>query len=282
VAAINPETGEIRWEAFAGGGANSVGYYRGTPYLEVNGAVINPVNGALLNMGRSFKTVDGKSIEVIQSYIFPQQNVILVYGKVAQGVVENNIDEVFCVIEYRSGNTLWTRKDMFKTTAQKPEKKGLGGFIKQAGTELTKGELQRFDDAKNPGERFLTNPLVTNDGNILLPLNSGLFAIESKTGNVLWKKEYAVKKKGLVTTKTSDPTTVIAFNNDSTQLYISRADFTESIDVKTGAPLWKDPMPSAGPASFLHLSGNGLLSLPTKEAMLLQNKRISLFDANTG
>jgi hypothetical protein len=109
-----------------------------------------------------------------------------------------------------------------------------------------------------------------------------LFAIESKTGNVLWKKEYAVKKKGLVTTKTSDPTTVIAFNNDSTKLYISRADFTESIDVKTGAPLWKDPMPSAGPASFLHLSGNGLLSLPTKDATVLQNRRISLFDANTG
>jgi hypothetical protein len=41
-------------------------------------------------------------------------------------------------------------------------------------------------------------------------------------------------------------------------------------------------MPSAGPASFLHLSDNGLLSLPTKEAMALQNKRISLFDSNTG
>lgn len=55
-----------------------------------------------------------------------------------------------------------------------------------------------------------------------------------------------------------------------------------AVDSKTGTPSWKDPMPSAGPASFLHLSDNGLLSLPTKEATALQNKRISHFDANTG
>jgi len=282
VSAINPETGEVRWQTSLNARGASVGYYRGTPYLEVNGAVINPVTGALLNMGQLFKTGEGKSVGVKQSYIFPQQNIILIYGTVNQGVVEDNVDEIFSVVEYRSGKTLWIRKDLFKTTAQKPEKKGLGGFMKQAGTELTKGELQRFDDAKNPGERILTSPLVTNDGNILLPLNNGLFAVDSKTGNVLWKKEYAVKKKGMITTKTSDPTTVLAFNNDSTQLYISRADFTESINVKTGDPLWKNPMPSAGPASFLYLSSNGLLSLPTKEATVLQNRRISLFDANTG
>ncbi len=283
VKAINPEDGSTRWETVLSGYPGGIGYYGGTPYLDAGGYVINPFNGAKLNLGKDARTNDNKPIEILRNYIFPKQNAVLLYGKVRQGVVEGNVDEVFCSIDYTTGKTYWTRTDMFrKTDPPKEQKKGLGGLLKQAGRELVKDELQAHEDFKNAGERFLTEPLGTKEGNLILPLNMGVFAIQPQSGTVVWKREYAVKKKGMVTTKTSDPTCVLSFNEDSSVLYISRADFTDAVDVKSGNSIWKDPMPSAGPASFLHLTPYGLLSLPTKDVAMLENKRIRLFDTRTG
>ncbi len=282
VRAIDPQSGRTIWETNIEGYATNVGYYKGTPYLDLNGYVVNPLNGAALNLGKASKTSDGKPIDIIRNYVFPSLNVVLVYGKVKQGVIEGNVDEVFCAIDYTTGRTLWTRNDMFRSAEQKQEKKGFGGLLKQAGNELIKDDLQKHEDFKNAGERFLTEPVGTREGTLLLPLNLGVYAIEINTGNVVWKKPYAVKKKGIITTKTDDPTCVITLSSDSGTLYVSRADFTDALNVKSGSSVWKDPMPSAGPASFLHLTDAGVLSLPTKDVTMLQNKRIRLFDAATG
>lgn len=285
VMAINTETGATIWEANVPAKVEpqDMGYYKGTPYIEANGYVINPLNGIILNLGKAAKTSDNESVEVLKTYIFPKLNLVFVYGKVSSTrLVQGVVDEVFCAIEYSTGKTIWTRSDMFKQTEQKGPKKGFGGMLGQAGADLVKKDLQNFDDAKNPGERFLTDPLATADGTLILPLNMGMVAINYKTGNVVWKSDYPVKKKGIVTVKAADPTTNIVFNTDSSKIYIGRADYTNVIDPKTGKSLWNDPMPSSGPTSYLHLTTQGILSLPTKEATMIQNKRISLFNADNG
>jgi outer membrane protein assembly factor BamB len=281
VISLDPATGKEVWATnIPWGGA--IGYFQGTPYLDAGGYVINPANGAMVNLGKGSKTNDGKPIQIIHTFIFPSLNVVLVYGTVKGDIVVDNNIEVFCAIEFATGKTLWTRTDMFKNTEQKAEKKGLGGFLNKAGSELIKEDVQKFEDSKNPGERFLTAALASKYGTFILPLNMGVHAIDIATGNLVWKKEYPAKKKGMITTKTGDPTCVIAFNQDSTKLFVSRADFSDAVDVKSGNSTWKEAMPSAGPASFLHLSSFGILSLPTKDASLLQNKRIILFDQETG
>ena len=285
VMAINPESGASIWEVSipAKVEPQDMGYYKGTPYIEANGYVINPLNGVLLNLGKAARTTDNEPIEVVKTFIFPKLNVVFVYGKVnSTRLVQGVVDEVFCIIEYSTGKTMWTRSDMFKQAEQKTPKKGFGGMLGQAGADLVKKDVQNFEDAKNPGERFLTDPLATVDGTLILPLNTGLFAIDYKTGNVVWKNDYPVKKKGIVTVKASDPTTNIAFSADSSKIYIGRADYTTSIDPKTGKSLWNDPMPSGGPTSYLHITQQGILSLPTKEATMLQNKRICLFNTDNG
>lgn len=285
VMALNPETGASIWEASVPAKVEpqDMGYYKGTPYIEANGYVINPLNGIILNLGKAARTTDNEPIEVLKTFIFPKLNVVFVYGKVSSTrLVQGVVDEVFCVIEYSTGKTIWTRSDMFKQAEQKAPKKGLGGMLGQAGADLVKKDVQNFEDAKNPGERFLTDPLATADGTLILPLNMGMFSIDYKTGNVVWKTDYPVKKKGIVTVKASDPITNIAFNADSTKIYIGRADYANAIDPKTGKSVWNDPMPSGGPTSYLHITPQGILSLPTKEATMLQNKRISLFNADNG
>jgi outer membrane protein assembly factor BamB len=282
---IDPQSGKVAWRADVYVKNPNFRYYPGTPHIEADGYVVNPATGTVLQMGRAAKTADGKAISVQRTFVFPSLNTLLVYGTVNQGVIEGNQDLVFAGLDFTSGKTLWMRTDMFKNAETPATKKpgGFGGFLQEAAKEAVKDDLQKFQDAQNPGDRFLAEPVATKDGLVILPLNLGLFAVSMTDGKVVWKKDYAVKKKGVFTVKPTDASTVLGFNSDSSVLYIARTDFTEAVNPKTGAAIWPAPMPSEGSPGFLYYTSKGLLSLPSiKDATLLQNKRIAFFDPSNG
>jgi outer membrane protein assembly factor BamB len=282
--AVDATTGRINWNARVGN-ADGIRYFPGTPYVEVNGYVINPANGVLLPLSSKAQTPDGKPIEVKKSYIFPQQNLILVYGDLKQGVIQGNVDQVFSAIDYYTGKARWVRNDMFKNTEvqEKPKKMGFGGLIKEAGRELVKDDVQKIKDGQNPGERFLSAPIPTKYGSILLPLNFGLHAITLEDGKLLWKKEYAVVKKGIVTVKTTNTTTQLSYSADSSIVYIDRSDLLEAVDVQSGKSIWVADKTAETQPAFLVQTEKGLLSLPSPEGGgSLQNKRITLYNPENG
>lgn len=282
--AVDATTGRINWNARVGN-ADGIRYFPGTPYVEVNGYVINPANGAFVPLSNKAQTADGKPIDVKKSYVFPQQNLILVYGDLKQGVLQGNVDQIFSAIDYSTGKARWVRNDIFKNTEvqEKPKKMGLGGLLKEAGREVVKDGVQDLKDNQNPGERFLAPPIPTKYGTILLPLNFGLHAITLEDGKLNWKKEYAVVKKGIATIKTNNPTTLLSYSADSSVVYIDRSDFLEAVDVQTGKSNWIADKTAETQPAFLVQTEKGLLSLPSPEGGgSLQNKRITLYNPENG
>jgi len=281
---VDATTGRINWNTRVGN-ADGIRYYPGTPYIEVNGYVINPSNGAQVPLSNKAQTADGKPIEVKKSYVFPQQNLILVYGDLKQGVIQGNVDQIFSAIDYSTGKARWVRNDMFRNTEvqEKPKKLGFGGLMKETGRELVKDDAQNFKDGQNPGERFLTSPIPTKYGTVILPLNFGLHAINLEDGKMIWKKEYATVKKGLVQVKTNNPTTILSYSSDSSIVYVDRTDFLEAVDVQTGKSVWIANKSADVQPAFLVQTEKGLLSLPAPEGGgALQNKRITLYDPQNG
>lgn len=275
---LNPQTGEIRWQSGFNSNSNArFSYFQGTPYIEVNGQVYNPINGEKLPLGQFAQTADKRSIQVKSTYFYPQNNLILIYGN-----VDNT--EAVSALNFLTGKTLWSTTNLFKSTDEAaPKKQGFGKLGGALIKELGNNVGQQVEDAQSAGERFLSAPIIGKGNTIILPLNTGLHAIDAETGKLNWKKEYASKKKGIITVKTADPTTLLASNKDSSIVYVGRADFIEAVDMNSGKAIWPEPKPSAGPCGFFSLTDKGLLSLPaSKDAAVLQNKKISLFNAENG
>lgn len=275
---LNPQNGEIKWKSPLNNTQNATfSYFPGTPFIEVNGLVFNPLNGEQLPLGQFAQTADKRSIQVKATYYYPDQNLILIYGN-----VDNN--EAIAALNFVTGKTLWSTTNLFKSMDEAaPKKQGFGKLGGALLKEISNNVTQQVEDAQSTGERFLSNPILGKGNTILLPLNIGLYAIDAASGKLNWKKEYASKKKGIITVKTADPTTLLAPNKDSSIVYVGRADFIEAVDVASGKPLWPDPKPSAGPCGFFLLTDKGLLSLPAaKDAAAFQNKKISLFNPENG
>lgn len=282
---INPDDGSIIWKTYIGNFRPTFKYFTGTPYIDVDGYVLSPISGQIIPLGNHAVTEDNRPIHVFKTYVFPKQHIVLIYGEVQQRILASTNESVFTAIDFVTGKVLWTKNDLFRTeaTASTPKKSAFGGLMKEISKEATNNILQEHSDATNPGEKFLADPIVTKTGTVVLPLNDGLHAISLKDGSLIWKKEYAVKKKGVITVKTGNTETALALNKDSSTIYIGKADFTEAIDASTGNTIWPDPKTTGGSAGYLCNTKKGMLSLPSpNNVTLLQNNKISLFDPATG
>lgn len=289
---VDPNTGKPKWSVPKIGSemSNTMGWYPGTPFIEIADHVYNPANGTPVNMGKLATTPVGKPIAIIREYFLYDNDLVLTYGTVTstpQKIFEaEEQEQVLSLTQLSNGKNLWTGTSYF----EKPKnvlgntnfgKSGLGSAI---GKSMGKSMLAQKDNAE-AGERILTTPLVVNNELLILPMKHALEAVNIMSGEIVWQMEYPKHRSNFnyFNNGTSSPATLLALSRDGNTLYVSRADGLTALNPMTGKSLWTEAAVTRNIIGYLLPQANGILALPRDENVQWGAKELAtLFDNTTG
>ena len=273
---IDPNTGKIAWENknFASIRSEDFEEVPGTEFITIifnrelsiikKQAIIEVLSGKVLFDSREAE------IGVMSRHVLAKSGRLLVVGAKAKEMYAS-----LFMYDIASGKLLWANTELFKA-----DKNAKGFFNK----------LQAVTDNINSLQPLATDPFELDAENILIVHPTCALRINSTTGEVIWKNslQTAVRAKLLFSPYKKDVIFVGTEieSQDGSGFTLSNGTKSDkfsynlyySFDLKSGAPLWKQPAKEKDMLNQIIAHKNGLIICPRSS----QKPTINLIDYESG
>lgn len=276
---VNPEDGKILWEnkAFAALHPEHYQEVEGTEFLAIAyqtdqastipmQAILHVVSGRVLFDSRQ------EQIGVLSRHVLPQSGRLLVIGARPKTLAAS-----LFMYDIASGRQLWSNDDLFKADAAAAK-----GFL---------GKLQAMGQQLSNLQSLTSEPLELEDGSIIITHPNYAIRLQGADGKVIWKNDVQPSKRaavyfspyreGVVYVATDvESDTGSGFTSSSSQGQPQKfyTNVYYAFDLKSGAPVWKEPAKENDQLNQVIVHEKGLIICPRSS----QKPTINLIDYTSG